>query len=89
MLLTLSILGDCGPSEVKPKVDLTLHSGEPVGHELLNGHSSNDTEELEEEDDSDTSSPPLPYLQTPAPEGCCTLDGRPMAQDAGEMDGST
>uniref|UniRef100_A0A8C7TJ17 GREB1-like protein n=1 Tax=Oncorhynchus mykiss TaxID=8022 RepID=A0A8C7TJ17_ONCMY len=32
--------------------------------------------DLEEEDDSDTSSPPLPYLhQGPAPDGCCTMDG--------------
>uniref|UniRef100_A0A8P4JZJ6 GREB1 like retinoic acid receptor coactivator n=1 Tax=Dicentrarchus labrax TaxID=13489 RepID=A0A8P4JZJ6_DICLA len=31
--------------------------------------------ELEEDDDSDSSSPPLPYLQAPAPDGCCTLDG--------------
>uniref|UniRef100_A0A3B5AYC2 GREB1 like retinoic acid receptor coactivator n=1 Tax=Stegastes partitus TaxID=144197 RepID=A0A3B5AYC2_9TELE len=46
-----------------------------VRHELLNDHSSNDPEELEDEDDSDSSSPPLPYLQTPAPDGCCTLDG--------------
>uniref|UniRef100_A0A8C4ZCY2 GREB1-like protein n=1 Tax=Gadus morhua TaxID=8049 RepID=A0A8C4ZCY2_GADMO len=30
---------------------------------------------MEDEDDSDTSSPPLPYLQTPAPDGCCTQDG--------------
>uniref|UniRef100_A0A3B4UW98 GREB1 like retinoic acid receptor coactivator n=1 Tax=Seriola dumerili TaxID=41447 RepID=A0A3B4UW98_SERDU len=27
------------------------------------------------DDDSDSSSPPLPYLQAPAPDGCCTLDG--------------
>uniref|UniRef100_A0A671XT90 GREB1 like retinoic acid receptor coactivator n=1 Tax=Sparus aurata TaxID=8175 RepID=A0A671XT90_SPAAU len=32
--------------------------------ELMNGHSSNDLED-----------PPLPYLQTPVPDGCCTLDG--------------
>uniref|UniRef100_A0A669FAY7 GREB1 like retinoic acid receptor coactivator n=1 Tax=Oreochromis niloticus TaxID=8128 RepID=A0A669FAY7_ORENI len=44
-------------------------------HELVNGNSSNDLEELEDEDGSDTSSPPLPYLQAPAPDGCCTLDG--------------
>ncbi|XP_029930895.1 GREB1-like protein isoform X2 [Myripristis murdjan] len=61
--------------EMKPKAELALHGGEPPGHELLNGHSSNDLEELEEDDDSDTSSPPLPYLQAPAPDGCCTLDG--------------
>ena len=58
-------------------MELSLHGGEPLGPVLLlNGHSSQDLEELEEEDDSDTSSPPLPYLQTPAPDGCCTQDGR-------------
>uniref|UniRef100_A0A669BRY6 GREB1 like retinoic acid receptor coactivator n=1 Tax=Oreochromis niloticus TaxID=8128 RepID=A0A669BRY6_ORENI len=50
-------------------------SMEHPGHELVNGNSSNDLEELEDEDGSDTSSPPLPYLQAPAPDGCCTLDG--------------
>ncbi|XP_062260774.1 GREB1-like protein isoform X2 [Platichthys flesus] len=59
--------------DIKPKLD--LHAGEPPGHDLMNGHSSNDLEEQEEEDDSDSSSPPLPYLQAPAPDGCCTLDG--------------
>lgn len=61
---------------MKSKGDLSLHGGEPPGHELLNGHSSNDLEEMEEDDDSDSSSPPLPYLQAPAPDGCCTLDGK-------------
>lgn len=60
---------------MKSKAD--LHGREPPGHELMNGHSSNDLEELEEDDDSDSSSPPLPYLQAPAPDGCCTLDGKP------------
>uniref|UniRef100_A0A8D3B7U9 GREB1-like protein n=1 Tax=Scophthalmus maximus TaxID=52904 RepID=A0A8D3B7U9_SCOMX len=59
--------------DVKPKAD--LHVREPPGHDLLNGHSSNDLEELEDDDDSDSSSPPLPYLQAQAPDGCCTLDG--------------
>ncbi|KAM3866398.1 GREB1-like protein [Diretmus argenteus] len=61
--------------DVKCKADLSLHGGEPPGQEALNGHPSNELEELEEEEDSDTSSPPLPYLQAPAPDGCCTLDG--------------
>uniref|UniRef100_A0A672H1M4 GREB1 N-terminal domain-containing protein n=1 Tax=Salarias fasciatus TaxID=181472 RepID=A0A672H1M4_SALFA len=30
---------------------------------------------LEDDDELDSSSPPLPYLQAPAPDGCCTLDG--------------
>nr|XP_061835256.1 GREB1-like protein isoform X2 [Nerophis lumbriciformis] len=59
--------------EVKPKAE--LQSGELPGHELLNSHSSNDQEEQEEEEDEDNNSPPLPYLQGPAPDGCCTLDG--------------
>ncbi|XP_061878428.1 GREB1-like protein isoform X3 [Entelurus aequoreus] len=59
--------------EVKPKAE--LQSGELPGHELLNSHSSNDQEEQEEEEDEESNSPPLPYLQGPAPDGCCTLDG--------------
>lgn len=51
--------------------------GEPKGQDLLNGRASNGLEELEEEEDSDPSSPPLPYLhQGPAPDGCCTMDGK-------------
>ncbi|CAB1317321.1 unnamed protein product, partial [Coregonus sp. 'balchen'] len=62
--------------DIKPKVDLYLPCGEPTGQDLLNGQASNGLEELEEEDDSDTSSPPLPYLhQGPMPDGCCTMDG--------------
>ncbi|XP_041752358.2 GREB1-like protein [Coregonus clupeaformis] len=62
--------------DIKPKVDLYLPCGEPTGQDLLNGQASNGLEELEEEDDSDTSSPPLPYLhQGPTPDGCCTMDG--------------
>ncbi|XP_037537243.1 GREB1-like protein [Nematolebias whitei] len=63
------------PIDVKPKPDMALQSGEHRGQELINGNSGNDLEELEEDDDSDCSSPPLPYLQAPAPDGCCTLDG--------------
>ncbi|XP_030017074.1 GREB1-like protein isoform X3 [Sphaeramia orbicularis] len=59
--------------DMKPKAH--LHGGELPGHDLLNGHSSNDMEDLEDDDDSDTSSPPLPYLHTSPPDGCCTLDG--------------
>lgn len=64
-------------SDIKPKVDLCMPCGEPKGQDLLNGQASNGLEDLEEEDDSDTSSPPLPYLhQGPAPDGCCTMDGK-------------
>ncbi|XP_055359708.1 GREB1-like protein isoform X3 [Betta splendens] len=58
-------------SDLKPKAD--LHGSDLPGHKLLNGNASN--EELEDDDDSDSCSPPLPYLQAPAPDGCCTLDG--------------
>lgn len=64
------------------KLKADLHGGEPPGHELLNGHCSNDLEELEDDDDSDSSNPPLPYLQAPAPDGCCTLDGNPIPKKA-------
>lgn len=45
-------------------------------HVLVNCQSSNSIDDMEDEDDSDTSSPPLPYLQGPPPDGCCTVDGR-------------
>uniref|UniRef100_A0A3Q1HGH0 GREB1 like retinoic acid receptor coactivator n=1 Tax=Anabas testudineus TaxID=64144 RepID=A0A3Q1HGH0_ANATE len=48
---------------------------QPIFTQLYLDHSSNDLEELEDDDDSDSCSPPLPYLQAPAPDGCCTLDG--------------
>ncbi len=65
---------------MKPKAN--LHGGELLGHELMNGHASNDLEELEDDDNSGSSSPPLPYLQAPAPDGCCTLDGNPIPKRA-------
>ncbi|XP_061696419.1 GREB1-like protein isoform X3 [Syngnathoides biaculeatus] len=61
-------------ADVKPKPELLV--GEPPGQELpTDSHSSNNPEELEDEDDSDSNSPPLPYLQTPIPDGCCTIEG--------------
>uniref|UniRef100_A0A8C9SI56 GREB1 like retinoic acid receptor coactivator n=1 Tax=Scleropages formosus TaxID=113540 RepID=A0A8C9SI56_SCLFO len=51
---------------------------EQSDHEPPSGQLSNCTEneeDPEEEDSSDTESPPLPYLQGPTPEGCCTVDG--------------
>lgn len=59
---------------MKSKVE--LNGKEQPKHGLINGNSSNDLEDLEEEEgDSDSSSPPLPYLQASPPDGCCTLDG--------------
>uniref|UniRef100_A0A672GJP1 Uncharacterized protein n=1 Tax=Salarias fasciatus TaxID=181472 RepID=A0A672GJP1_SALFA len=66
---------DSYPADVKPKAEAAPHGADPPGTELTNGHSSNDPEELEDDDELDSSSPPLPYLQAPAPDGCCTLDG--------------
>ncbi|XP_077471465.1 GREB1-like protein isoform X1 [Stigmatopora argus] len=61
-------------ADVKPKVN--LHGGELPGQDLLtNSNSSNEAEEVEEDDDSGSNSPPLPYLQTPVPDGCCTTEG--------------
>ncbi|XP_041698325.1 GREB1-like protein [Coregonus clupeaformis] len=60
---------------IKPKVDLYLPCGEPPGQDLLNGQASNGLEEMEDDNDSDTGSPPTPYLHGPSPDGCCTMDG--------------
>ncbi|MBN3290306.1 GRB1L protein, partial [Polypterus senegalus] len=46
--------------------------------EGVNGQVTNGVDHEEEEDEEDlseTSSPPTPYMQKPAPEGSCTLDG--------------
>lgn len=53
----------------------SLNVRQPLEPELVNGNSPNNTEELEEDNDSNSSSPPLPYLQATPPEGSCTLDG--------------
>ncbi|XP_063307563.1 GREB1-like protein [Pelobates fuscus] len=69
------------PGDVKPKLEELdkdfVQRSNPRGG--LNFPSSQTVCEVEEDDDdediSDTSSPPLPYAQKPAPEGSCTLDG--------------
>ncbi|XP_029109413.1 GREB1-like protein isoform X2 [Scleropages formosus] len=64
--------------DVKPRVEISLQYREQSDHEPPSGQLSNCTEneeDPEEEDSSDTESPPLPYLQGPTPEGCCTVDG--------------
>ncbi|KAL7875448.1 hypothetical protein AOLI_G00104110 [Acnodon oligacanthus] len=58
----------------KSKMDLSLKS-DVAGHVLMNCQSSNGLEDVDDDDESDTSSPPLPYLQGPPPDGCCTVDG--------------
>ncbi|GAA6065087.1 GREB1-like protein isoform X1 [Tachysurus ichikawai] len=57
--------------DIKSKMDLSLRS-DAGGHGLMNCQSSSG---LDDDDESDTSSPPLPYLQAPPPDGCCTVDG--------------
>ncbi|KAL4623357.1 GREB1-like protein [Arapaima gigas] len=68
-----------GPVEdVKPRVEISLKYRERSDHDPPSGQLSNCTEneeEPEEDDSSDTESSPLPYLQGPVPEGCCTVDG--------------
>jgi len=56
-------------------MNLSLKS-DPPSHVLVNCQSSNSVDDMDEEEDSDTSSPPLPYLQGPPPDGCCTVDGK-------------
>uniref|UniRef100_A0AAR2KX77 GREB1-like protein n=1 Tax=Pygocentrus nattereri TaxID=42514 RepID=A0AAR2KX77_PYGNA len=58
----------------KSKMDLSLKS-DVAGHVLMNCQPSNGLEDMDDDDESDTSSPPLPYLQGPPPDGCCTVDG--------------
>ncbi|CAM4594670.1 unnamed protein product [Leuciscus chuanchicus] len=60
--------------DIKPKMSLSLRS-DPPSHVLVNCQSSNSVDDMDEEEDSDTSSPPLPYLQGPPPDGCCSVDG--------------
>ncbi|OXB81657.1 UNVERIFIED_CONTAM: hypothetical protein H355_008906 [Colinus virginianus] len=69
------------PEDVKPKVEEL--DKELVHRYSQNGNldfSSNQTvnemeDDEEDEDMSDSSSPPIPYSQKPAPEGSCTTDG--------------
>ncbi|XP_066537902.1 GREB1-like protein [Hoplias malabaricus] len=60
--------------DIKSKMDLSLRS-DAATHVLMNCQSSNGPEDIDEDAESDTSSPPLPYLQGPPPDGCCTVDG--------------
>uniref|UniRef100_A0A8C2BSJ2 GREB1-like protein n=1 Tax=Cyprinus carpio TaxID=7962 RepID=A0A8C2BSJ2_CYPCA len=60
--------------DIKPKMDLSMRS-DLSSHVLVNCQSSNSIDDMDDEEDSDTSSPPLPYLQGPPPDGCCTIDG--------------
>ncbi|XP_062850620.1 GREB1-like protein isoform X2 [Trichomycterus rosablanca] len=60
--------------DIKSKMDLSIRSDES-GHVRMNCHSSNRLDDMDDDVESDTSSPPLPYLQAPPPDGCCTVDG--------------
>uniref|UniRef100_A0A671KRQ6 GREB1-like protein n=1 Tax=Sinocyclocheilus anshuiensis TaxID=1608454 RepID=A0A671KRQ6_9TELE len=60
--------------DIKPKMDLSMRS-DLSSHVLVNCQSTKSIEDMDDEEDSDTSSPPLPYLQGPPPDGCCTVDG--------------
>uniref|UniRef100_A0A3Q1F750 GREB1 like retinoic acid receptor coactivator n=1 Tax=Acanthochromis polyacanthus TaxID=80966 RepID=A0A3Q1F750_9TELE len=67
-----STSGDPQPIFTQLYLEPESYPGNMEGNDLT---SSNDLEELEDEEDSDSNSPPLLYLQAPAPDGCCTLDG--------------
>ncbi|XP_038859134.1 LOW QUALITY PROTEIN: GREB1-like protein [Salvelinus namaycush] len=61
--------------DIKPKVDLYLPCGKPPGQDQLIDQASNGLQEMEVDGNSDTSSPPPPYLHGPSPDSCCTMDG--------------
>lgn len=73
------------PTDMKPRMEISLQYSERTGQELRTSQASNSTkeEDMEDEEDdedeetSDPSATPIPYLQGPPPDGSCTLDGTP------------
>ncbi|CAM4590000.1 unnamed protein product [Lepidochelys kempii] len=69
------------PEDVKPKVEeldkeLVHRYTQNGSLDFSNNQTVNEMEDDEEDEDmSDSSSPPIPYSQKPAPEGSCTTDG--------------
>ncbi|KAJ7404482.1 GREB1-like protein [Willisornis vidua] len=69
------------PEDVKPKVEELdkelVHRYSQNGNlDFSTNQAVNEMEDDEEDEDmSDSSSPPIPYSQKPAPEGSCTTDG--------------
>ncbi|KAI4879832.1 hypothetical protein NFI96_002173 [Prochilodus magdalenae] len=63
--------------DIKSKMDFSLRS-DAASHVLMNSQTSSVLEDMDDDDESDTSSPPLPYLQGPPPDGCCTVDGKTL-----------
>ncbi|XP_050004774.1 GREB1-like protein isoform X2 [Alexandromys fortis] len=68
-------------ADVKPKVedldkDLVHHYTQNGSLDFSNNIAINEMEDDEDEEEmSDSNSPPIPYSQKPAPEGSCTTDG--------------
>lgn len=68
--------------DVKPKVedldkDLVHRYTQNGSLDFSNNIAINEMEDDEDEEEmSDSNSPPIPYSQKPAPEGSCTTDGR-------------
>ncbi|KAG7455322.1 hypothetical protein MATL_G00255260 [Megalops atlanticus] len=67
------------PEDQKPRMEISLQYSERTGQEQVTSQASNTStkseEDMEDGDASDTSSTPIPYLQGPAPDGSCTMDG--------------
>ncbi|KAF7706819.1 hypothetical protein HF521_020073 [Silurus meridionalis] len=63
------------PDQYTPNLDDIKNKIDAGGHVLMNCQSSSGLDDMDDEVESDTSSPPLPYLQAPPPDGCCTMDG--------------
>ncbi|XP_026526056.1 GREB1-like protein [Notechis scutatus] len=68
------------PEDVKPTVEELdkelMHRYTQNGSlDFSTSQTINETEDEEDEDMSDSNSPPIPYAQKPAPEGSCTTDG--------------
>lgn len=68
-------------TDVKPKVedldkDLGQRCTQNGSLDFSNTLTTNEMEEDEDDEEmSDSNSPPIPYSQKPAPEGSCTTDG--------------
>ncbi|XP_074132442.1 GREB1-like protein isoform X3 [Sminthopsis crassicaudata] len=69
------------PADIKPKVEdldkeLVHRYTQNGSLDFSNNPTANEMEDEEEDDEmSDSNSPPIPYSQKPAPEGSCTTDG--------------
>ncbi|XP_074132456.1 GREB1-like protein isoform X5 [Sminthopsis crassicaudata] len=76
------------PADIKPKVEdldkeLVHRYTQNGSLDFSNNPTANEMEDEEEDDEmSDSNSPPIPYSQKPAPEGSCTTDDSPVLSPA-------